>query len=107
MRRWGDKLGLQRIPKQKSTSTNDFMNAKGEEVELKSVHVDSLRPMTIPNIIFKATDKGKRNIYIDIVSDVSIDEVVTSAKKHMLIKKNDDLIDSLMVFKNNTSIKIK
>lgn len=107
MSRWGEKLDVKRIPNTRDgRAKNDFI-INNKEVELKSIHVESLRPMTIPNIIFKATDKGKRNIYIDIVSSLDADDVAARIERHLSIKRNNDLVDEITVFKGGRRIKIK
>lgn len=107
VKRWGEKLGIERIPNTRDgTPKNDFI-VDGKEIELKSIHLNKLGSMTVPNIIFKATDKGKRNVYIDIVGDLDIDDVADRVKKHISIKRNNDLIDEITVFKGKKQIKIK
>lgn len=109
--RWEKKLGLKRLPNKGSLPSNDFSSG-GKEIELKSIAVD-LKPTTMRNTIFRATDKGKRNIYIDIVNkNVSIDEAAKYAQQHLRTKRpdgrlNSDLVDSLVIFKGDKSKKIK
>ena len=65
------------------------------------------------NVLFRATDKGKRNIYIDVVNkNISLDDVIRDAKHHLATKRRDgklnsDMIDSLVVFKGDKLVKIK
>ena len=109
--RWKDKLDLKRLPNKGSQPSNDF-SSYGKEVELKSIAID-LKPTTVRNTIFRATDKGKRNIYLDIVNkNTSIDAVARDARQHLATKRRDgsingDLVDSLVIFKGNKFIKIK
>lgn len=109
--RWKDKLDLKRLPNKGGQPSNDF-SSYGKEVELKSIAID-LKPTTVRNTIFRATDKGKRNIYLDIVNkNTSIDDVARDARQHLAIKRRDgsingDLVDSLVIFKGNKFIKIK
>lgn len=109
--RWKDKLDLKRLPNKGSQPSNDF-SSYGKEVELKSITID-LKPTTVRNTIFRATDKGKRNIYLDIVNkNTSIDAVARDARQHLATKRRDgsingDLVDSLVIFKGNKFIKIK
>jgi len=105
--RWKDQLKLKRLPNLKDKPSNDFIS-NDTQYELKSIIVDSLRPMTIPNAIFKATDKAKRNIFIDITSkNISLEEAAASAKRHISIPKNNAVIDNLVVFKGNKFVVIK
>lgn len=109
--RWKDKLDLKRLPNKGGQPSNDF-SSYGKEVELKSIAID-LKPTTVRNTIFRATDKGKRNIYLDIVNkNTSIDDVARDARQHLAIKRRDgsingDLVDSLVIFKGDKFIKIK
>lgn len=109
--RWKDKLDLKRLPNKGGQPSNDF-SSYGKEVELKSIAID-LKPTTVRNTIFRATDKGKRNIYLDIVNkNTSIDAVARDARQHLATKRRDgsingDLVDSLVIFKGNKFIKIK
>lgn len=109
--RWKDKLDLKRLPNKGGQPSNDF-SSYGKEVELKSIAID-LKPTTVRNTIFRATDKGKRNIYLDIVNkNTSIDVVARDARQHLATKRRDgsvngDLVDSLVIFKGNKFIKIK
>ena len=109
--RWKDKLDLKRLPNKGNQPSNDF-SSYGKEVELKSIAID-LKPTTVRNTIFRATDKGKRNIYLDIVNkNTSIDAVARDARQHLATKRRDgstngDLVDSLVIFKGNKFIKIK
>nr|DAU09439.1 MAG TPA: Portal protein [Caudoviricetes sp.] len=109
--RWKDKLDLKRLPNKGGQPSNDF-SSYGKEVELKSIAID-LKPTTVRNTIFRATDKGKRNIYLDIVNkNTSIDDVARDARQHLATKRRDgsingDLVDSLVIFKGNKFIKIK
>lgn len=109
--RWKDKLDLKRLPNKGGQPSNDF-SSYGKEVELKSIAID-LKPTTVRNTIFRATGKGKRNIYLDIVNkNTSIDAVARDARQHLATKRRDgsingDLVDSLVIFKGNKFIKIK
>lgn len=109
--RWKDKLDLKRLPNKGVQPSNDF-SSYGKEVELKSIAID-LKPTTVRNTIFRATDKGRRNIYLDIVNkNTSIDDVARDARQHLATKRRDgsingDLVDSLVIFKGNKFIKIK
>ena len=63
---------------------------------------------TIRNEIYHATDKGKRNIFLDVYNqDIDIEDVIEKAKKHISIKKNNDKIDSLIVVSGDKFHKIK
>lgn len=109
--RWKDKLDLKRLPNLKDKTSNDF-SSHGREYELKSISTE-LNPTTVRNVLFRATDKGKRNIYIDVVNkNISLDDVIRDAKHHLATKRRDgklnsDMIDSLVVFKGDKLVKIK
>ena len=62
----------------------------------------------VENEIYRATDKGKRNIFLDVYNDsVNVDDVIEKAKKHISIKKNNEKIDSLIIVNKDKFIKIK
>lgn len=109
--RWEKRLNLKRLPNKGNLPSNDF-SSNGKEIELKSIAVD-LKSTTMRNTIFRATDKGKRNIYIDIVNkNTSIDEAAKYAQQHLRTKRpdgrlNDELVDSLVIFKGGEFKKIK
>lgn len=96
-----------RIPKGDSEATSDFM-INGSEWELKSVLKEELSRFTIRNEIFRATDKGKRNIFIDNYRERhDVERMVKEAKRHISIDKNNKAIDSLVVVSGSRFIKIK
>lgn len=99
---------VERIPKSDfSTPTSDF-TVNGDNWELKSILTDKLGKNTLRNEIFKATDKGKRNIFIDNYQEKhDIEKIIEMAKKHISIEKNDKLIDNLTVVSGSAFIKIK
>ena len=97
---------VERIPWGKGKITNDFL-INGEAWELKSI-LGKIKPMTIRNEIYHATDKGKRNIFLDVYNqDIDVNDVIEKAKKHISIKKNNDKIDSLIVVSGDKFHKIK
>ena len=97
---------VERVPKHKTEPSNDF-TVNGEAWELKSI-LGKVKPMTIRNEIYHATDKGKRNIFLDVYNqDIDVNDVVEKAKKHISIKKNNDKIDSLIVVSGDKFHKIK
>lgn len=58
--------------------------------------------------IYHATDKGKRNIFLDVYNqDIDVNDIIEKAKKHISIKKNNDKIDSLIVVSGDKFHKIK
>lgn len=98
---------VERIPKMKTEASSDFL-INGTEWELKSILLNKPNKLTIRNEIYRATDKGKRNIFIDIYNDkINTDEVVEKAKKHISIKKNNEKIDNLVVVNGDKFTKIK
>lgn len=99
---------VERIPKSDfSTPTSDYVVA-GVDWELKSILTERIGKNTIRNEIFKATDKGKRNIFIDNYQEKhDIKQIIKMAEKHISIKKNDKLIDNLVVVSGDSFIKIK
>ena len=97
---------VERVPKHKTEPSNDF-TVNGEAWELKSI-LGKVKPMTIRNEIYHATDKGKRNIFLDVYNqDIDVNDVIEKAKKHISIKKNNDKIDSLIVVSGDKFHKIK
>ena len=97
---------VERVPKYKTEPSNDF-TINGEAWELKSI-LGKIKPMTIRNEIYHATDKGKRNIFLDVYNqDIDVEDVIEKAKKHISIKKNNDKIDSLIVVSGDKFHKIK
>lgn len=97
---------VERVPKHKTEPSNDF-TVNGESWELKSI-LGKVKPMTIRNEIYHATDKGKRNIFLDVYNqDIDVNDVIEKAKKHISIKKNNDKIDSLIVVSGDKFHKIK
>ena len=97
---------VERIPWEKGKITSDFL-INGEAWELKSI-LGKVKPMTIRNEIYHATDKGKRNIFLDVYNqDIDVEDVIEKAKKHISIKKNNDKIDSLIVVSGDKFHKIK
>lgn len=97
---------VERVPKHKTKPSSDFI-INGEEWELKSI-LGEVKTMTVRNEIYRATDKGKRNIFLDVYNDsVNIDDVIEKAKKHISIKKNSEKIDSLIVVVGDEFNKIK
>lgn len=97
---------VERIPWGKGKITSDFL-INGEAWELKSI-LGKVKPMTIRNEIYHATDKGKRNIFLDVYNqDIDVNDVIEKAKKHVSIKKNNDKIDSLIVVSGDKFHKIK
>ncbi|MDO4868463.1 MAG: hypothetical protein Q4A23_02290 [bacterium] len=97
---------VERIPWGKGKITNDFL-INGEAWELKSI-LGKVKPMTIRNEIYHATDKGKRNIFLDVYNqEIDVNDVIEKAKKHISIKKNNDKIDSLIVVSGDKFHKIK
>lgn len=100
---------IERIPKSKDGKpTNDYRLPSGEEWELKSILVDKLKPFTVRNEIFKATDKSKDRIFIDVYnSKLDADKIVELAKQHLSIEKNDKLIKELIVVSGDKFTKIK
>lgn len=97
---------VERVPKHKTEPSNDF-TINGEAWELKSI-LGKVKPMTIRNEIYHATDKGKRNIFLDVYNqDIDVSDVIEKAKKHISIKKNNDKIDSLIVVSGDKFHKIK
>lgn len=98
---------VERVPKADNTPTGDFI-INNEEWELKSLILEKLNKFTVRNEIFRATDKGKRNIFIDNYQEKhDIKQIVEMAEKHIAIEKNDKLIDGLVVVSGDSFIKIK
>lgn len=111
--RWKDKLGLERIPNTKDGKVkNDFVDKNGVEWELKSV-LKAPNKFTVRNEFFRATDKGKRNILLDVVDDSTpVDRIISDTKKHLgTVRKsggvNGDLVDRVIIFKKDDKHVIK
>ena len=105
--RWKDELGLERIPNTKDGKVkNDFIDKNGVEWELKSI-IKTPNKFTVRNEFFRATDKGKRNILLDVANEgVPIDRIISDTERHLAtVRKtggtNGDLVDRVIVFKKD------
>ena len=99
---------IDRIPKSDfSTPTSDFM-INNIEWELKTIMKDKIGRNTVRNEIYKATDRGKRNIFIDNYQEKhDVKKLMEMIEKHISIEKNDKLIDNLVLVSGDNFIKIK
>lgn len=90
-----------------STPTSDFI-INNIEWELKTIMKDKIGRNTIRNEIYKATDRGKRNIFIDNYQEKhDVKKLMEMIEKHISIEKNDKLIDNLVLVSGDNFIKIK
>ena len=99
---------VDRIPKSDfSTPTSDFI-INNIEWELKTIMKDKIGRNTVRNEIYKATDRGKRNIFIDNYQEKhDVKKLMEMIEKHISIEKNDKLIDNLVLVSGDNFIKIK
>ena len=99
---------VDRIPKSDfSTPTSDFI-INNIEWELKTIMKDEIGRNTVRNEIYKATDRGKRNIFIDNYQEKhDVKKLMEMIEKHISIEKNDKLIDNLVLVSGDNFIKIK
>lgn len=94
--RWKDRLSLKRLPNRGSQPSNDF-SIGDKEFELKSIAVVGAH--TVRNRIHRATDKGKRNVVLDIIvtDKVQQQDALQQANDFVNNPKFGSKLDSLIV----------
>lgn len=94
--RWKDRLSLKRLPNRGSQPSNDF-SIGDKEFELKSIAVVGAH--TVRNRIHRATDKGKRNVVLDIIATdkVQQQDALQQANDFVNNPKFGSKLDSLIV----------
>lgn len=103
---WRDELKLERIPKEKSQPTSDFL-VGDDKIPFELKTISKVKSHTIRNRIFRATDKGKRNVILQINNESDIKQALEQAETFIKKKEFNEKLDRLIITFDNTKIDIK